>query len=67
MTSVMDGINWSGAPGWQRPGVDAVEALFESLDLTGPFWRLRPSIRTATRLVARGWYGGRGEPYRNPA
>lgn len=30
-----------GAPEWQRPPVAAVEALFGSLELTAPFWRLR--------------------------
>jgi len=30
-----------GAPDWKRPGVDEVEALFERLALTAPFWRLR--------------------------
>jgi hypothetical protein len=30
-----------GAPEWRRPTVDEVEAIFASLDLTGPFWNLR--------------------------
>ena len=30
-----------GAPDWRRPTVDEVERLFASLDLTGPFWKLR--------------------------
>ena len=30
-----------GAPEWRRPAVDEVEALFESLGLTGAFWELR--------------------------
>jgi hypothetical protein len=30
-----------GAPGWARPAVEWVEALFASLGLTGEFWRLR--------------------------
>jgi hypothetical protein len=30
-----------GAPGWSRPSLDVVEALFESLRFTGDFWRLR--------------------------
>ena len=30
-----------GALEWRRPSVDEVEHLFASLDLTGPFWKLR--------------------------
>jgi hypothetical protein len=30
-----------GAPEWHRPPVHEVEALFDSLNLTGPFWSLR--------------------------
>jgi hypothetical protein len=30
-----------GAAEWRRPAVDEVEALFERLGLTGPFWKLR--------------------------
>lgn len=28
-------------PGWLRPAVEEAEALFEKMDLTGPFWALR--------------------------
>ena len=30
-----------GAPEWQRPPVEEVEALFARLDLTDEFWSLR--------------------------
>jgi hypothetical protein len=30
-----------GAPEWERPPVEDVEALFASLELQGDFWRLR--------------------------
>lgn len=30
-----------GAPDWRRPPVETVEALFDTLGLTGEFWRLR--------------------------
>ena len=30
-----------GAAGWHRPPLDAVEALFTTLGLTGEFWALR--------------------------
>lgn len=31
------------APGWARPPVEQIEALFRSLGLVEPFWNLRPS------------------------
>lgn len=30
-----------GAPEWRRPTLDEMEAVFASLELTGPFWKLR--------------------------
>jgi len=33
------------APEWKRPPLEQVEALFASLDLTGPFWNLRSTGR----------------------
>ena len=30
-----------GAPDWKRPPLEAVETIFDSLELTGEFWRLR--------------------------
>jgi hypothetical protein len=30
-----------GAPEWRRPPLEAIEALFASLELKGPFWSLR--------------------------
>ena len=30
-----------GASAWRRPAVDEVEALFATLGLTDPFWKLR--------------------------
>lgn len=29
-----------GDPDWQRPTVEGAEALFASIGLTGPFWKL---------------------------
>lgn len=28
-------------PGWSRPAVEAAEALYRDIGLTGDFWRLR--------------------------
>lgn len=30
-------------PGWVRKTLDEAEAVFQSLGLTGEFWRLRPA------------------------
>jgi hypothetical protein len=30
------------APGWRRRTAEEAQAVFDHLDLTGPFWRLGP-------------------------